>query len=407
MKLLPSYLKSLLPYANATQIRNIDAVNKHHSIRGAARALGLNEASIRHSLKRLAATAAAKGHAPGTAANYKTAPGFSIKKISDHVNKQGQTTNKWVISDRDKEDLKQAMDEMFDSVCQRLEGQARPSKPQVRTPDIRSKAKDMAVVVPMGDPHIGLYSWAKEAEADFDCNIAEKLFVDAIEHLVDISPEAEEFILINLGDFFHSDNVDNRTAMSGNALDVDGRFAKVQEIGFWIMIKCIDRALTKYPKVTVHNAIGNHDEHTSQALSATLNAWYRNEPRVNIVRNPSKFWYYQWGKCLLGVHHGHTTKLPSIPLTMAAHVPKLWGETLFRYCYLGHLHHNETKEYPGVTVEQFRTLAPKDAWHWGNGKFISMRDMQSIHLHKHYGEVGRRICPVEYLERDRSSPIMT
>jgi hypothetical protein len=398
MKLIPKHLIDLLPYATDFEKNDIQAVINHGSARKAAKAIGRGKSSIGRTIERVSARAAGKGHAPGTAANYNVAPGFSVKRIADHVNAIGQTTNKWVISEKDKEDMVKQMEEIFGNVCERLEGRAEP----VPRPDIAATSKDLAVCVPLGDPHVGLYTWAKEAEVDFDCKIAEKLFVDGITHLVDISPEAEEFILMNLGDFFHSDNVDNRTANAGNALDVDGRFAKVQEIGFWIMINCIDRALTKYPKVLVHNAIGNHDEHTSQALSASLSAWYRNEPRVKVIRNPSKFWYYQWGKCLLGVHHGHTTKLPNIPLTMAAHVPKMWGETLFRYCYLGHLHHSEKKEFPGVTVEQFRTLAPKDAWHWGNGRFISMRDIQSITLHKKYGEVGRRICPVEYLERNKN-----
>jgi len=290
------------------------------------------------------------------------------------------------------------MEDLFASVTQRIESMTEPVAMPIADP--AKLGKDLAVVVPMGDPHVGMYSWAEEAEADFDCETAEKLLIGAVEHLVDVSPPAEEFILINLGDFFHSDTVDNRTAHGNNALDVDGRWAKVQEIGFWIMIRCIDRALRKYPKLPVHNAIGNHDEHTSQALAAIVSAWYRNEPRVNVIRNPSKFWYTQWGKCMIAVHHGHTTKFQQMPLTMASHEPKMWGDTVYRYCYVGHKHHNEKKEFPGATVEQFRTLAPKDAWHWGNGSFISMRDMQALVLHKNYGEIGRRICPVEYLMDD-------
>ena len=403
MKLLPSYLNSLRPYASPVQINYIDAVISKRSIRGAGRLLNINESTIRMSLKRLEAKAATKGHAPGSAYDHKIPEGYHIKGISELVGPDGKTKIKWVKTEQDKEQLVNAMHEIFESVCARIDGRAAP----IPCPDIADKAKDLAVVVPMGDPHVGLYTWAAEAEADFDCKIAEELLVSAVEHLVDISPDAEEFFLINLGDFFHSDNVDNETAHSGHRLDVDGRWAKVQEIGFWIMIRCIDRALAKYPKVTIHNAIGNHDEHTSQALSATLSAWYRNEPRVSVIKCPSKFWYHQWGKCLIGVHHGHTTKFPAMPLTVAAHVPQMWGETHFRYCYMGHKHHNEKKEFPGITVEQFRTLAPKDAWHWGIGGFISMRDMQSIHLHKRFGEVGRRICPVEYLERSKDDPEIT
>jgi hypothetical protein len=34
-------------------------------------------------------------------------------------------------------------------------------------------------------------------------------------------------VILNLGDFFHADNELNRTQVSGNALDVDTRYAKV------------------------------------------------------------------------------------------------------------------------------------------------------------------------------------
>lgn len=395
-KLSKSHLKAILPFANGLEMLDIQALIMYDTTRNAAKATGRGKTSMLRTLYRVRARAAANGVAPGTAHNHVIPPGYHVKGVSELVGPDGRTKIKWIKSELNKEDLVRQWTEILESVCERVEGRAAP----VPSPDIEDTAKDLCVIVPMGDPHVGLYTWAKEAETDFDCKIAEALMVGAVEHLVDVSPQAEEFILINLGDFFHSDNVNNRTAMSGNALDVDGRWAKVQEIGFWIMIRCIDRALAKYPKVTVHNAIGNHDEHTSQALAATLSAWYRNEPRVNVTRNSSLFWYTTWGKCMIGVHHGHTTKLDDFPLTMATHQPVMWGETLFRYCYLGHRHHTVKKEMPGVTVEQFRTLAPKDAWHWGNGRFLSMRDMQSITLHKQYGEVGRRICPVEYLERD-------
>ena len=322
-----------------------------------------------------------------------TAPdGFYTKKTST-LKHLPNGDIRWEIVERDAAERAAMLDKMIGNLSLRVEGKATP----LPAPDIAEISKDVCVAIPMGDPHVGLYAWSKDSEADFDCEKAEKLMIAAVEHLVDVSPEAEEFLLVNLGDFFHSDNNNNQTT-KGTPVDVDGRFERVQEIGFLIMVKCIDRALQKYPKVTVHNAIGNHDEHTSQQLSAILSAWYRNEPRVKIIRNPSKFWYFRWGSCMVAVHHGHTTRPQDMPLGMASHKPEMWGETKFRFCWMGHKHHLMKKEYPGVTVEQFRTLAPKDAWHFGNANYISMRDMQSIVLHKKYGEIGRRICPIEYLE---------
>ena len=395
-------VKGLLPYATTLQASYIQAFLKEGTLVKAAQYLGKSQSTVQEGIARARKVAATRGYAPIFGVNDPVPHGYFVKGISELKDKDGNTKIKWVKSEKSKEDLAEQLTEMLEGIVQRVDGMAKP----VPSPDLQDIAEDMCVVVPMGDPHVGMYSWAKEAEADWDVEIAEKLMLEAVEHLVDVSPEAEEFILINLGDFFHADNSQGTTT-SGTPVDTDSRWARVQEIGFMIMVRCIDRALVKYPKVTVHNAIGNHDEHTSQALTATLCAWYRNEPRVNVTRSPSRFWYYQWGSTMFGVHHGHSTQIAAMPLAMASHEPKMWGDTQFRYIYMGHKHHKYSKEFPGATVEQFRTLAPKDAWHFGNAAYISLRDMQSIHIHRRYGEVGRRICPVAYLERGPVSPDMT
>ena len=393
-------VKGLLPYATTLQASYINAFIRKGTLSKAAQYLGKSCSSVQEGIARARKTAAGRGYSPTFPGHHHPVPdGFGVERVTELVRQDGKPSIKWVRSNKDKVDLAEQLAEVLEGIVARVDGMAKA----IPSPDLTEAAQDMAVIVPMGDPHVGMYSWAKEAEADWDVELAEKLMIQAVEHLVDVSPEAEEFILINLGDFFHADNSQGTTT-SGTPVDTDGRWARVQEIGFMIMVRCIERALKKYPKITVHNAIGNHDEHTSQALSATLSAWFRNEPRVTIVKSPSRFWYYKWGQTMIGVHHGHSTQAAAMPLAMASHEPKMWGDSQFRYIYLGHKHHKYSKEFPGVTVEQFRTLAPKDAWHFGNAAYISMRDMQSIHIHRHYGEVGRRICPVAYLEKDCDQP---
>jgi hypothetical protein len=82
---------------------------------------------------------------------------------------------------------------------------------------------------------------------------------------------------------------------------------------------------------------------------------------------------------------------------MASDRPKEWGDTDHRYWYCGHIHHKVQKEYPGVIVEYFRTLAPKDAWHAGQG-YRAGRDMCLIVMHKQYGEIERHRCDIGMLQ---------
>ena len=63
----------------------------------------------------------------------------------------------------------------------------------------------------------------------------------------------------------------------------------------------------------------------------------------------------------------------------------------------GHIHHlSRDKECAGCVVETFRTLAPKDAWHAGQG-YRAGRDMYAITHHVSHGEFMRTRCDVSML----------
>ena len=73
-----------------------------------------------------------------------------------------------------------------------------------------------------------LESTNEEAGEDFDLDIAEGSLVAAVDHLVALAPPSDIGVLINLGDFFHTDTMKNQTARSTNALDVDTRWLKIR-----------------------------------------------------------------------------------------------------------------------------------------------------------------------------------
>ena len=162
------------------------------------------------------------------------------------------------------------------------------------------------------------------------------------------------------------------------------------------MRQCIESALDKHAKVRVINVIGNHDDTSSMMLSICLANIYEKEPRVIVDTSPSAFQYFRHGKVLVGCHHGHSTKPAALAGVMATDRSKDWGETEYRYWYIGHVHHQSVKDFAGCTVESFRTLAAKDAYsHWGG--YRAPRDMKSIILHSEYGEVSRNTMNIGML----------
>ena len=152
-----------------------------------------------------------------------------------------------------------------------------------------------------------------------------------MELLVSQSRSTYEAFIVDVGDFFHSDNIENRTAASGHSLDVDGRYAKVLAFGLNLTTKLIDLALTKHQIVHWRSAIGNHNDHSAIMMNQFIKAYYRNEPRVVVHDEPSMYMYHQFGKNLIGITHGHKTKADNLGAIMSVDCEEIWSSTKFRY----------------------------------------------------------------------------
>ena len=355
------------------------------------RKFDIDPANGRHMIRKIKARAAKAGWSPSHDMTRTVPDGFNVRGVSTMYDQDGNVRAQWVKSQANGATPEQLAEFMRESV-ESYKGTAK----RVKAP--RNTQKDILVVYPMGDPHIGMYSWADETGEDFDLDIAERNLTQAVARLVDVAPKSHTAVILNLGDFFHADNQQNTTMRSGHALDVDTRWGKVFQVGLRAMIQCIDEARRKHSRVIVKNLIGNHDDHTSQALAYALDAFFHKDSRVTVDISPAKFWYHQFHNVLIGAGHGDTAKPDLLPNIMAADVPELWGSTKFRYWYTGHIHSQNQKEYAGVIWESFKTLAGKDAWHSAKG-YRSGRDMFCICHHKDHGEIERHRVDVGMLQK--------
>jgi hypothetical protein len=380
---------NLASYATVRQLEYLEAVEKHGTEAAAARSLGVNPRTLQKSLRALEEAAARKGHAPAHDMTHTVPEGFRVKGASTLYDEDGKVRLQWVKSTATDEYREQALRDFADSLAQGVAGLA----PIAQAPEHVND--DLLCVYPMGDPHFGLYAWAADAGDDFDLDIAEQLTKGAIDQLVSTAPNAATAILLNLGDMFHMDSQGNTTT-AGTRVDVDGRRPKVQQIGLMAMVHAIMRLREKHGLVIYRQNKGNHDEETSYALSMMLACWFRDDPRVIIELSPAIMWYYRFGKVLLGSTHGNTIKGKDMIAVMACDKPEDWGATRFRHCLVGHVHHHDSKEYPGGIVEYFNTLAARDAWHQGQG-YRAGRDMRLIVYHRDHGEIARHRCDVSML----------
>jgi len=354
----------------------------------AARLMGISERNYRRLLENARKNGApvyrkaSNGQAETTIDNVLEAPdGYKVKGTSSLVGPDGNIKQQWIKTDIDKERQEQIIKETFIKAISKV-------KPLPRVKSPKKLSKDTLTVYPMGDPHIGLYAWSEEAGEDFDCDIAEKNMRAAVSYLIEKTPNSETAVILNLGDYFHADNQLNRTQRAGNALDVDGRWARVQMIGTQLMIDCINIALTKHKQVVVRNNPGNHDPHTAQALAISLSCAFRDNPRVIIKGIPNPFFFYEFGKNMIVSCHGDMVKPAKMQGVVSNYYPEAWGRTEHRYAFLGHFHHENRTEDNGLITEIFNTLASSDAWHHASG-YRSKRNMKALVLDIEDGEVER------------------
>jgi hypothetical protein len=248
---------------------------------------------------------------------------------------------------------------------------------------------DLATVYICADWHVGLLSWKKETNHNYDLKIGKQTIEAAMTKLVSATPSSKQAVVLGVGDLLHADNYEGMTAHSKNILDVDGRWPRVLSTATQLILFTIDLALQKHESVLVRILPGNHDEMSAIAVTLAVSMFHQNNPRVTVDDDAGRFWWWSWGKVLLGAAHGDKAKMKDLPLIMASRNSEAWGKTKFRHIYTGHIHQQSGIEMNGVTVESFQTPVAPDAWHTNQG-YGAGRSVQAITHHKDHGEIMRQ-----------------
>lgn len=375
------------------EIKIMKSLVETNNMSETAEALGeFSYNAVNHAVRRIRRRAASRGYSPEHDMNKVCPEGFGIKGTSSlYKNPDAgpdEPVMQWVKTSKTQMEMLEVMEQTIEAMCADL-----TPVDEIPTPQ-NEFSSDLLSVIPLGDPHIGMLAWGEECGDNHNLEIGIRDLLGAIDRVVRVTPPSDHCLIINTGDFFHADLMDNKTWRSGHILDVDGRWMKIHDAGVYAIRKCIETALDHHKFVHVINAIGNHDDHSSMMLSICLKNVYENNPRVTIDASPKNIYKYRFGNNLIGVHHGHEIKVPQLPLVMANEWPNDWGDTEFRTWYTGHVHHDSVKEMSGCVVETVRTLAARDAYAASKG-YYAQRDLKSIVHHVKYGPQERHIIPLK------------
>jgi len=310
-----------------------------------------------------------------------------IKFTTTVYDRDGKPDRQFVRIEADAQERERLWRQFADTLAKDL--------PQVKpVPPPKTAADDLCAEIPIGDHHYGMYAWWRESGDDYDIKVAESLLYGAIDHFMALGAPAATCLIESLGDFLHYDGMTPETVRSKHRLDSDTRFQKMLEVAMTTFRHIINTALKRYRAVHVIVAGGNHDPASSAMIRTALGHIYEREPRVTIDQSPGDFFYFEFGKCLIGVNHGHQVKMEDLPLIMAEDQPERWGRTLYRHWRTGHIHHARQqivlagRDHKRTTVESFRVLPPNEAYATQAG-FRSLRDMKMIMLHREFGEQAR------------------
>lgn len=387
-------MEHLKEFCTDRQLEIVEAVIKYPNKQLAANALGVSRSTVRNAIKGVEKKAAANGVAPHRDVNHRTMEGFNAKFVTSRYDGEGNLQGQYVRQEREKFDLEAMLEDFRDGLKDELKGLHKPIPKPADTVD---KLMNCYMI---GDHHLGMYAWSKQTGEDsYDTDIGVNILESAIDSLVARSPDSRHGLLVNLGDFFHSNNIKSETG-SGTPLDSDGRYGRTVRMGINLVKRLIVRLLQKHEVVTVLNVRGNHDPDAALWLNEALKMYFADDPRVTIPDNYDKFTHLEFGNSLIVTHHGDKINPQRIYESVTRKLAVEWGRSKYRFGWLGHLHHKEAKEIGGMMFEQWNVLAAPDAWHSGSG-FGSSRSMTCVVLSEEYGEDSRVIINPDRIEGER------
>lgn len=323
------------------------------------------------------------------------APWLSGAPIPDHLEQvkttvqydgAGNVIQEWKRLVPEVENLK----EFVAGLCEQVKGKG---KAKARNPR-KTDSDEILFEIDIFDPHVGMYADERETlDANYDCDIAAKRMVEAVECLASRASRPKKCVLVFGGDSLHSDSRSNKTEISGNVLDVDTRFQRVIQYLIAASRECVQIAAQIAETVEIHVLKGNHSWHTDCFLAQILSAYYCDCPNVKVCITHSPRSRMVWGDNLIVWAHGDRISAQKWPMIIAAEFADEWGKTRHRYLRCGHIHSQKTiapvivQEQSGIIVEFCPALCPSDAWHADSGYVGNQRGAAAVEYHRNKGRV--------------------
>ncbi|MEH6358845.1 MAG: LysR family transcriptional regulator [Pseudomonadales bacterium] len=368
------------------------AIEAEGSLAAAALKLGINRSNVSRARSVALATAARHGYAPDHDMTHPTAPGFRLRGTSTlYDSATGEAKIQWVKTTADDD----AQFEAFKAAINAAAKDLPRLQPVKQTTTTRPELCNQYTFT---DYHMGMLVNPPERAEKWNLDIAQDTLVKAFSHLIASAPDADECVLVQLGDFLHQDSIDAVTPTSRHLLDSAASYTQIVEASVRVLRHLIDMALAKHSKVHVIMAEGNHDISSSIWLRSMFRSLYEDEPRLTVDDSELPYYAYQFGQNMLGFTHGHLRKFETLPGLFSAQFAPMWGATTKRYAHCGHYHHPKQTTKDGMSVYQHPTLSSRDNYAQRGGWFAERQAICHTY-HIDNGMTGATMVTPEMLEK--------
>lgn len=285
-----------------------------------------------------------------------------------------------------------------------------------KVPKVKHKENFRAMVLSLADLHFGKFATMEESDSEYDLEIAEQRTREGVMELLEMSKpfNVQKIYLVLGNDVLHYDNTE-KTTTKGTYVGGLGTNETIFRTALRVLVSIVEM-LAEENKVEIVHVPSNHDYVSGNHLAVVLEAWFRNHKNVEFLEiGPKSRKYIVFGVNCIGLTHGDKTRDSELHSLMSHDAKDYWGQTEYRYWYLGHLHHKirkvqnsgftievekdhigYTKVKTGVTlnkntdvqIEYLRSPTTPDVWHYDNGH-VNIAGMEAF-IHDFYkGQIAR------------------
>ncbi|MBZ5985972.1 helix-turn-helix domain-containing protein [Leuconostoc gelidum] len=211
------------------------------------------------------------------------------------------------------------------------------------------------LVVPLPDLHFGITR-----------------FEDTIIHLDKIaeviSSGYKTIVIEQLGDLFHSSQMNSSQTLKGTILDEVDMVQAVEDAKrfFDVLVKL---ALDNSTKVYIKQMGGNHSSNLEYMFMEYLKVKY---PQTVIKNNIKYRDAYLLDNVGIMLAHGDFAA-KNLPMLFANEFGGVWSLAHNRFIHKGHYHKEKTVDEGGVLSQQFGTIKPNDKYEISNGWTLSKK----------------------------------